>query len=84
MFWFEDEAPKAGRTRRVGPRPARPDAANPRWKHTCGWDGHELAGMDYVQVSTHERVCRFHHPQFVDWIEESSKRMYRLDPDPDM
>lgn len=81
MFWIRDSTPRLDTTSRAGLRPARPAAANPRWKHTCGWDGHELGDMDYAQVSTHERVCRFHHPQFAHWIEESSKRMYRFEHD---
>ncbi len=49
----------------------------PRWTHTCAWDGRELDGTDYVQISAHERVCLLHHPQFVTWLRDKSKTMYR-------
>jgi hypothetical protein len=50
-----------------------------RWTRVCAWDGHELRDMDYVQVSDHERVCRFHYPQFIFWVEDTSQRMYRAE-----
>lgn len=81
MFWMQDNADE--RLPQTKPahltRPSPPDASNPRWTHTCAWDGHELGDIDYVQPSPHERVCRFHHPQFQTWIEDLSKRKYRFD-----
>lgn len=52
------------------------DAA--RWAHTCAWDGHELGNLDYVEISPHERVCPLHHPEFVAWLRDKSKTMYRV------
>lgn len=60
--------------------PVRPGDADPkatRWTRVCAWNGHELADMDFLQVSAHERVCRFHHPQFQTWLHDASQRMYR-------
>lgn len=62
-----------------------PDAAGEagrgatRWTNVCAWDGHALEEMDYVQVSSHERVCPFHHPQFQTWCQDTSRRLYRAE-----
>lgn len=50
-----------------------------RWTRVCAWDGHELGEMDYVLVSAHERVCRFHQAQFQTWLQDTSQRMYRAE-----
>lgn len=50
-----------------------------RWATACAWDGHELGDMEYVQVSAHERVCLFHHPQFQTWCQETSQQVYRAE-----
>lgn len=82
MFWIRDYASPGARGASLAEVGAgRPVASNPRWTHTCAWDGHELREMEYVQFSPHERVCRFHHPQFQIWIEDVSKRKYRFEQD---
>jgi hypothetical protein len=82
VFWIRDYAsPKASRTSLAEVGTGRIATLRPRWSHICAWDGHELGDMDYVQPSPHERVCRFHHPQFQIWIEDLSKRKYRFEHD---
>lgn len=51
----------------------------PRWTHTCAWNGHELGDGAYLQVSPHERVCPAHQSAFQIWLDDKSKRMYRID-----
>jgi hypothetical protein len=81
VFWIREYAsPKAHRQTPTGVgQPDPRDGSNPRWAHTCAWDGHELGDMDYLQHSPHERVCRFHYPQFQSWIEDLSKTKYRFE-----
>lgn len=60
------------------------NSATPRWNHTCAWDGHELGEMEYVQISAHERVCLDHHPQFLTWLRDKSKTIYRVVPEDEL
>lgn len=52
-----------------------------RWTHVCAWDGHELEDMEYVQISPHERVCRFHYPQFQTWLRDTARTIYHVEPE---
>lgn len=80
MLWLREGTRHTGGKSRTNPRVSGgKKAETPRWTHTCAWDGHELDGADYVQVSAHERVCRLHYPQFQKWLHETSKTMYRAD-----
>jgi hypothetical protein len=67
------------RARRLPDVSGEPKPIASRWTQVCAWDGHELGEMDYIQVSTHERVCLFHHPRFETWCEDTSRRMYRAE-----
>lgn len=70
---------KTTRAKRNLQASGRVSQAGSRWTRVCAWDGHELGEMDYVQVSDHERVCRFHYPQFQVWVDDVSQRMFRAD-----
>lgn len=67
---------RAGKPRLVA---AESNPRATRWTQVCAWDGHELGEMDYVQVSAHERVCRFHYERFQTWLRDTSQTMYRAE-----
>lgn len=73
---------KANVRSRRGRRPSASRRSG-RWTHICAWDGHELADLDYVQISPHERVCRFHQSLFQTWLNDTSQLMYRSDEEED-
>lgn len=62
--------------------PTEPRAGATRWTRICAWDGHELGAIGHVQVSAHERVCRFHQAQFEKWCQDTSRRRYRAEGEP--